>query len=859
MLTISNPAKARSAGRYYTMLAREDYYTKGGEPPGQWVGSGVEDFGLTGPVTAQAMKRLMGGFGPGPDGRSMVQNAGDPNRRAGWDLTFSAPKSVSVLWSASPAAWREQIEQAHEAAVLGAFGYLENVAAWTRRGHGSLDWEEARFVGALFEHGTSRALDAQLHSHLFVFNVCLRSDGSTGSLTSEEVFRHKMAAGALYRAMLAHELVRRLPIQLERVKSWFEVVGVPASLVEAHSQRRAEVLSALREYGESNAVAAKKAALATRGAKKVAVRQDLFREWEGLALEHGFGPELRPDLSAPRHLPEPGLDPVAAVARLTEQDSHFAERQVVRALAEQAQTGGADIEMIRAAASRAIERQIPLGKDRGESKFTTPEIMELERKLLKQVERGRNAGRHRVPKFIAEGILKGASLSAEQTAAVREITTGRGNLKVVQGLAGTGKSRMLATAREIWQLGGRSVIGVSVAGKAADGLEKSSGIKSLTVDSLLFAFGKRSIKETLTDFKWGKEPWKIPGVFRQGQYRKQFNGRIALHRRSVLVVDEAGMLGTAKLKELLDLAHSAGAKVVLVGDDKQLPAIEAGGVFGSLARRLGASTLKDIRRQEEPWARDMVKDLAEGSVSRGLQALNAHGLVTQVDKPEQARERLVADWAKGGNREGLILAGTNEDVAELNARAQATRKEQGRLAAKGIKVGKETIHAGDRVVFGTNSAKLKLRNGHFGTVVKVRGGLFATIEVRLDGARTQGETVRVPLSRVKLPLRFPFLNYRDVRLGYAVTTHKAQGITVDKAYVLFSDRMQTRELSYVQLSRSREASRLYLTKDQAGSLELTEAARTMTRSAAKEMAHDLKERVSRAQSRSHSSSQSHSL
>jgi conjugative relaxase-like TrwC/TraI family protein len=858
MLTISEPAQASSAGRYYTSLAREDYYTKGGEPPGHWVGEGVARLGLTGPVTAETMKRLMEGFTP--DGRPMVQNAGNPKRRAGWDLTFSAPKTVSVLWSASPTAWRSQIEAAQDAAVRAAMDYLEDVAAFTRRGKGSLGLEHTGFIAAVFEHGTSRALDAQLHSHVFAFNVCFRADGTTGSLTTEQLFRHKMAAGALYRAMLAHELTRRLPIQLEKVRSWFEVLGVPASLVGEHSTRRAEVLQALKHYGEDNAIAAKKAALATRKGKKVAVREDLFREWEQLAREHGFGPELRPELSAPGPMREPRLSPAAALAALTEHDSHFCERQLVRALAEQAQTGEADAVAIVAAARRTLERQIPLGPLRGEEHRTTPEIMKLERRLLAQVEKGRHAGRHRVPKVIADFFLKDAVLSNEQSAAVREITTGRGSLKVVQGLAGTGKSRMLSIAREIWQKGGRSVIGVSVAGKAADGLEKSSGIKSLTVDSLLHAFGPRSVKQTINDFKWGSEPWRIPGLLRQGAFRKQFGGRILLHRRSVLVVDEAGMLGTAKLKALLDLAKSVGAKVVLVGDDKQLPAIEAGGVFGSLARRLGCSKLTDIQRQEEPWAREMVKDLADGSVAKGLQALDTKGLVTVTDKPEQAQERLVADWAQGGNREGLMLAGTNEEVAELNARAQSVRKEQGRLQEKSVKVGKETIHVGDRVVFGTNSAKLKLRNGHFGTVLKVRGGPFATMDVRIDGEGRKGDVVRVPLGRVRLPLRFPFFHYQDVRLGYAVTTHKAQGITVDKAYVLFSEKMQTREMSYVQLSRSRQESRLYLTKAQAGSLALEKAADRMARSAAKHMAHDLKaQAMAHARSQSKSQSHSHSL
>lgn len=789
---------------------------------GQWVGA--EWLGLSGAVTAKDMKKLM--MGIAPDGRKLAQNAADPERRAGWDLTFSAPKSVSVLWSCSPVPVREKIEWCHEWAVRETMRVGEELAGLTRRGKGSFGTENITFTYAAFQHGTSRALDSQLHTHCFVFNVCQREDGTTGTITPEEIFRHKMVLGALYRSQLAHLLTQYLDLVLEPEKRWFRIAGVPQTLVDEHSKRRQEVQSALSEYGESGPVAAEKAALATRKHKELVPREELFRRWGAIAQEHGLRPGLGLLLDKPRSIKGAEILPEKIVEKLTAQESYFSERQVLRALAEAAQTGGYDIATLRKGARKVVQMYVPVGLLKGERQFTTKEILELEKKLLEQAKRGQNTGRHRVPKFIAEFILKGTSLSTEQQQAVRDITTGKGSMRVVQGLAGTGKSKMLDTARQIWEAGGRSVIGVALAGKAVDGLQQASGIRSMTIESLLNCFAPRNRQEFLDDFKWGSEPFKLRGVIQQGRYRTALGGRPTLHRRSVLVVDEAGMLGTPMLKKLLDLAQSAGAKVVLVGDRKQLPAIERGGPFGWLADNLGCSILTDIRRQEEPWARQLVKNLSEGAIGSALGAMDDHELITVAETTDAVRSKLISDWAR--ERGSLILAGTNEEVDDMNARAQAERRNQGEVEKKHIAIGKEKLHVGDRVVFNEPTSIPGVRNGTFGRVVKVRRGLFSIIEIRVDGAPRDAAPVRV------CPGEF-----KKLRLGYAVTTHKAQGMTLAKAHVLFSGFMQGREMSYVQMSRSRGDTRLYLTKAQAGE-HLGDASRTMSRSNAKFMAHEVK-------------------
>src|SRR5262245_27980884 len=200
MLSIA--ALSGGQGNYYLALARDDYYLKGGEPPGRWLGEGAKLLGLTGQVEGPALKQLLRGFSA--DGAvPLIQGAGNSDHQPGWDLTFSCPKSVSVLWSQAEESERRVIQEAQAAAVREALDYLQDVAAFTRRGKGGHTQERTKLLVASFDHGTSRAQDPQLHTHCLILNVGVRADGTTGTILSEPFYRHKLAAGAMYRAELA--------------------------------------------------------------------------------------------------------------------------------------------------------------------------------------------------------------------------------------------------------------------------------------------------------------------------------------------------------------------------------------------------------------------------------------------------------------------------------------------------------------------------------------------------------------------------------------------------------------------------------------------------------------------------------
>lgn len=290
MLSISNPLKGADRAEYYLKLAREDYYTRGGEEPGQWTGSGASWLGLEGTVQPDALRNLLQGYSP--DGRErLTQNAGSPQRQTGWDLTFSAPKSASVLWALAPEPVRREIESAHRQAVIEALDQLEREAGITRRGQGGTRKEPAALTFATFLHTTSRAQDPQLHTHALLINLGLRRDGTAGSIQSRDVFRAKMRTGQQYRSTFARLLHERLGLRIVLDRSGFVIEGIPAELCRRFSRRRQAIEKALDRLGRHDAITAKEVTLKTRERKTAIPRAELFALWQERAREFGWGPE----------------------------------------------------------------------------------------------------------------------------------------------------------------------------------------------------------------------------------------------------------------------------------------------------------------------------------------------------------------------------------------------------------------------------------------------------------------------------------------------------------------------------------------------------------------------------------------
>ncbi|ACS44141.1 Ti-type conjugative transfer relaxase TraA [Methylorubrum extorquens] len=397
--------------------------------------------------------------------------------------------------------------------------------------------------------------------------------------------------------------------------------------------------------------------------------------------------------------------------------------------------------------------------------------------------------------------IEGARLSDEQRHAVEHVT-GEGRIAAVVGLAGAGKSTMLAAAREAWEAQGYTVHGAALSGKAAEGLEESSGIRS----------------RTLASYEYG---WQA--------------GRGPLGPRDVLVVDEAGMVGSRQLARFVGEAERAGAKLILVGDHEQLQAIGAGAPFRAVAERVGFAELSEVRRQRADWQRRASQDFARHRTAAGLAAYAERGAVAFSDTRDGAREAIVRDYlADSAQRpEGsrVAMAHRRVDVRALNAAIREARQDRGELG-RGKDAGERLYQtndgarafaAGDRIVFLENSRELGVKNGMLATVAAVEDG---RITARLDGKGRDGQDRVVAV---------PTADYAAIDHGYATTIHKTQGATVDRAFVMASGTMD-RHLAYVAMTRHRDEARLYAGRDEFGNLEALTA--RLSRDGAKETTLD---------------------
>lgn len=356
---------------------------------------------------------------------------------------------------------------------------------------------------------------------------------------------------------------------------------------------------------------------------------------------------------------------------------------------------------------------------------------------------------------------------------VSRLTVGEDAVVVVRGHAGTGKTYALDACREVWQASGYAVVGCALSAQAARELQSGAGITSTTIDRLLLDLVN---------------------------HREQVLPRT----QSVLVVDEAGMAGTRLLERLLAKAQLAEAKVVLVGDDRQLPEIAAGGAFHGLCQRLGAVELTENRRQEVEWERQALALLRDGRTDEAVAAYCEHGRVVIGPSADAVRARLVADWWAAEREEGgggVMVALRRDDVDELNARARAVRVAAGEVTDPELELPTGSFGVGDRIVTTKNARALGVVNGTRATVIDVDCSSRSLTVERHDGnGRPWG-------SRVTLPA--DYLEEGHVRHAYAITGHKAQGMTASRAFVLGDDTLY-REWGYVALSRGRAENMLYL-------------------------------------------------
>jgi conjugative relaxase-like TrwC/TraI family protein len=774
--------------RYYerqVAQGHDDYYSGRGESPGRWNGSGAETLRLGGRVDDDGFMALMDGRDPGTGER--LKRVGGRSKVAAFDLTFSAPKSVSVLFAISEAALAGALVEAHEQAVDAALGYLEREACRVRRGRGGVRQETGEgFVAAAYSHRMSRAEDPQLHTHVVAANMARGADGRWTALDATPIYQHAKAAGYLYQAHLRAAACERLPwVRWGPVRNGMAEIEqlAPAVLREFSTRRRQieererELVAAGVEVGDGGREAI---AHATRFPKRYGVDTAPWQEVvRARAAEHGLGArELAALVLGPARAPEipdPGRVSVelAGAGGLTERQNTFAKREAVMAWAA-VHGQGAPADMVeREAAAFLARHDVHRAAEPSGPRFTTSDLLAHEQAIVTGAQARRGEGSGRLDSALVEAVLASAAHAptAEQARVICGLTSSGHGVETVEALAGTGKTFTAGLLAQAYTAGGYRVLGTAPTGRAVRELTEQAGIGRAW---------------TLTRFALDLDA----------------DGRGFGSGRAVLILDEAGMASTRETARVMAHAHAARVKVIAIGDSGQLSSVQAGGWLGSLTERLGSHELREVMRQRDPRERQLLAQVRRGDPSDYTAEKTARGqLHIYLDDAQSAsageraavamwRERQVAcPWGQA-----VLIVRDNQRRERLNAFIRAELKRDGRLG-ESVHIGGCEFAVGDRVVARRNDRERAVDNGMRGTVIAI-DPTEKDVLVRTDaGAQRRLDTPYVA---------------EHLQHAYVLTAHTIQGGTVEWAGVVGRPEDFTRNWSYTALSRAREPTELFL-------------------------------------------------
>ena len=802
-----NPA---AASTYYTRQRETEYYAGSSEPAGIWYAPAGEFAIVDGsPVDRATFDRLY--HARDEDGAPLLEQIRRHKERTpAFDITLSAPRSVGVVWGLAPYDTKRLIEAAQQKAVRATLSMLEREATWARRGRNGAFLEKVALTSATFRHGESRPAqhsdgkvfaDPNLHTHCVCLNIATRqSDHTIGGLHSKIIRDFKMAAGATYHAALAHEL-EKIGFAIDRVgkNGVFEIAGVDDATIRYFSARRQEIEDELAEHGVISGEAAALAgaiAKATRSSKlegESLRREDVWRDAaQSLGLDtESFADSLRDhstvlDQQAAERLLSERM--AALPANLTEHESVIERRELLRAVAA-ALVGTslpaerANVELNCLLSQGAV---VEIGRDPlGLPCYSTPEMLAIERNVVEQARRLANQSWLAVDPGALRDRCNASGLTAEQTDAALAATTSSA-VAIVEGAPGVGKSTLLAPVVGGYAAAGCRVIATASAWRIANMLRDDLGIEA------------RATASWIARLRAGEK---------------------ILDSRTVLIVDEAGLLSSRDMGALLDAVTNAGAKIILVGDRRQLQAIGAGPGLDLVARAVEAARVSNIVRQREPWAREAITSFGGGRAAPALEAFADRGLLIEADGAKAAVTAALdaAEQIHAHDRGAsvLILAKSNATVAAISRAARERLKEAGIIRGTEVSFTAATpsghtaqisLAAGDRIRFLGRDDELGVVNGSAATIVNVSETAQSSsdasrilIEADINGRQTTFDPMRLADAQGR-----PRLGW-----AYASTVYGRQGLTVDHA-IAYLDHSYNRHDIYVAASRARERTTLVL-------------------------------------------------
>jgi conjugative relaxase-like TrwC/TraI family protein len=792
--------KGVDAGVYY-VDGPGGYYLDGDEPSGRWLGRGAVALGLSGDVDDEDFLSIMDGRDP-LDG-TLLGTAHTERTVRGFDVTCSAPKSVSVLWAVGDDQVRKEVLDAHDAAVAAAFGWIEAHAHCRYRVNGEIWTDDADgLISAAFRQHTSRAHDPQIHTHLVIANRVMAPDGRWLALDARTLKHDQRTVSALYAAGLRAELTSRLGVRWKPVENGLaEMADAPEDVLAEFSKRTRQMKQrrddkvvrfvdtvGRRPTARESWAIEREAAIDSRPSKASADAADLHALWHDQLDALGYTPDAYLARVTGRTRP---LVPGAAVDRaavvdalssLRDTQSVWRPAEITREIAAALPTGfgstaGELVARVDRLASHAedtlvvdVSRPVPAGvpvrrdgrpvtEGALDRLLTTSAILDEEERILEITQRWRDDGG-----ADAHDLAPDEYLTALQQHAAGAVA-GERRLVLVVGPAGTGKTTAMRPAVARLQADGRRCFGVAPSAAAAEVLAVDTAIDADTLDKLLI------------EHRLDRPP----------------QHRYDLPAGTTVVVDETAMVPTPRLAELIDLADQRGWRLALVGDPMQFAAVGRSGMFGHLVDTLGAIELDRVHRFDASWERDASLRLRQGDTDVvGL--YDQHGRLHGGTGRQMARATVQAwrDSIEAGES-AAMMAPTREAVAVLNDLAQRTRFTAGEVDPDrpSVPVGAGRAHVGDLVATRRNERTLltnqqrMVKNRDRWTVEAVHG----------NGALT----VSGPTGRVTLPAAYVVA---DVELAYAETSHATQGRTVDRSFLYLDGPTGTAGI-YVPLTRGR--------------------------------------------------------
>ena len=808
-VTTIHASSAAASARYYTRYLTAD----GPDAEGRWVGNRAFLMGIDGTVETDALEAILSGHDPftGVQLGSALRDRADKKGRviqavAGYDATFSAPKSLSVWWGLTG---DPGLLAAHNTAVAAVLTHVERYGATTRiragdrRAHPEVDG----LIMAVFPQATSREDDPQLHSHVVVSGKVLAPDGRWLALDGHYLKKKQRALGGLYQSVLRAELSSRYGVAWGPIENGqAEIEGVPVELLDAFSKRTAQVDECLAEKVDEfrqregrdptrweRAALTREAAQDTRQTKTHLSPDQLSGHWRDQAHELGWTPErltVAVRESGQRlTAPEP-LVLGAVVDQLSTRGSTWTRADVLQAVCDQAVpvpgiTGDRWAAIVESACDRVVdacrsvdsETRGPRRASDGrsiwlspiESHLTTDGVLAQEERILTYALEAQDTPAQPSATIEREGL---DVMQAHAAAAV----AGHDPLVLVVGPAGTGKTTMLRVAAEDLRTNQRQVFAVAPTAKAAKVLLDETGIASATVAKLL-------------------HEWRRPEPSRDCR----------LPASSTLIVDEAGMLGTGNLDELTRLATARRWRLVLVGDPRQLHAVGRGGMFDELCRTGRVHQLATIHRFRHAWERQASLHLRVGNADALDQYFQHHRVAAGTF--DSITADIAQQWLEltDAGRTVAVVAETNDHVDALNRAIQTARRARRGLGPATTRIaGGEAVNVGDIVVTRRNDRRIttdrqeSVRNRDRWTVRAVGPNGSLTV------SHEHGHGTAV------LPADYVG---EHVRLGYAATAHGHQGDTVDVSLTVITAATTHRSL-YVGATRGRDANQLLVVTDQ---------------------------------------------